>query len=257
MLLCAWISLPLLAGVPANDEPAADEAVEQLLVVNHGDGSIVVLQPDTGARAGVVRVGAGPCEIAISSDGRTAIVPNYGGSYGGQTLSVVDVPSLRHRRTIQLRFESRRLDGTTEKSTYHRPHGAAFLPGDRQAVVTAESESVLLLVDLEQGRVIAAIETDQALSNMVLISRDGRRAFVSNKRSGSISVVNLGRYKLEKVIETGGGASGMALHPTRPELWVANRENDSISVIDTDSFKEIREFPCGAEPVRIAAFEPQ
>ena len=87
LLLCAWMSLPLLAGVPANDELAADEAVEQLLVVNHGDGSIVVLQPDTGARAGVVRVGAGPCEIAISSDGRTAIVPNYGGSYGGQTLS--------------------------------------------------------------------------------------------------------------------------------------------------------------------------
>ena len=44
----------------------------------------------------------------------------------------------------------------------------------------------------------------------------------------------------------------MALHPTKDELWVANIETNSISVIDINKLEETHDFPCGSYPVSMA-----
>jgi len=160
------------------------------------------------------------------------------------------VASGRMTRTIVLTRQGAGQGAATV--TYHRPNGIAFMNDQRKVVVTCETESVLLLVDVVEGRVVTAIDTEQEFSHAVILSRDGRKAFVANRTSGSLSVIDLNRRRVVKIIETGGGAQGMALHPTKNQLWVANIETNSISVIDTEKLEEIDEFPCGAYPVSMA-----
>lgn len=229
---------------------AVGEERERLLVVHVGDGTVAFVDPVSGVQESVVRVGAGPHEVALSKDGKTAVVANYGNEHAGSSLSVIDVASGRLTRTIMLTRQGPGQGAATV--TYHRPNGICFMRDQRKVVVTCETENVLLLVDVVEGRVVTAIDTQQEFSHSVLLSRDGRKAFVANRTSGSLSVIDLNRRRVVKIIETGGGAQGMALHPTKDQLWVANIETNSISVIDTNELEEIHEFPCGSYPVSMA-----
>ena len=62
--------------------------------------------------------GRGPHEVAISHDGRWAVVSNYGPrGEPGSSITVIDVPGHRVARAIEI-------------TGYQRPNGMAFLPGD-------------------------------------------------------------------------------------------------------------------------------
>jgi YVTN family beta-propeller protein len=87
---------------------------------------------------------------------------------------------------------------------------------------------------------------------MVALAPDGGRAFVANIGSGSVSVLDLAEGELVKVIPTGAGAEGIAVHPTRPEVWVTNRAADTLSVIDATTLEVAAELPCAAFPIRVA-----
>ncbi len=242
---CAAFCVALAAGAGA-------EARQRLLVVNQAEGVVTVLDPTGGEVLSTIRVGLGPHEIAVSPDGRMAVVSNYGLEQSGDSLSVIDTENQRLLRNIPLILEEHRPDLGLVTRTFHRPSGLTFTRDGERVLVTSEDEQVLLLVDISAGRVLAAIETEQTLSGQVLLDRDGKRAFVANSGSGSISVIDLGRRRLIRNLETGGGSQGMALHPSKDELWVANSETNSISVIDTQTLAELAEFPCATDPVRLA-----
>jgi YVTN family beta-propeller protein len=244
-VLSAAIWCALVTGVGAEER-------QRLLVTHEEEGVVTFLDPTSGEALGKVRVGFGPHEIVVSPDGRRAVTTNYGLAQGGSSLSLVDVEGQRLLRTIPLTLEVHQPDLGRVTHTFHRPHGICFTRNPTRVLVTCESEQALLLVDVEEGRVLAAIDTDQELSRQVLLDHGGRRAFVSNQASGSISVIDLRRRRLVEVLATGGGAQGMALHPVKDELWVANFETNSISVIDTKTLEETWEFPCGTCPVRLA-----
>jgi YVTN family beta-propeller protein len=151
---------------------------------------------------------------------------------------VIDVADGRVVRTIDL-----------EK--YHRPHGIAFLPDGKRVAVTAEQERKLLIVNVQSGEVEHAIDTDQDISHMVALSRDAKTAYVANIRSGSLSVIDLEAKELKKVIETGEGAEGVAVHPTRPEVWVSNRAADTVTIIDAESLDVVATLESPGFPIRV------
>src|SRR5262249_22147015 len=154
-------------------------------------------------------VGTGPHEVAVSPDGRLALVSNYGAESPGSTLTLIDVAAARAVKTIDLGENA-------------RPHGIQFLPGGRRALVTCEVQKKLLVVDGESGAVASAIPTDQLLSHMVVASPDGSRAFVANIGSGSVTVVDLALSKATKTIATGAGCEGIAITPDGKTVWTTN-----------------------------------
>ena len=68
----------------------------------------------------------------------------------------------------------------------------------------------------------------------VALSRDGARAYVSEWGQKTVSVVDTASRTLVGKITVGTHPSALAVSPTRDELYVANTDSDSISVIDTD-----------------------
>ena len=61
---------------------------------------------------------------------------------------------------------------------------------DRVAVTT-EGSRHLLILDPGARRIVAEIPTDQSVSHMVVVTRDGARAFVTNIDSGTTTVIDV------------------------------------------------------------------
>ncbi len=211
-----------------------------LLVANKSAATLSLLSFPGGRQVGLVATGEGPHEVAISLDGTQALVTNYGTTdRPGDTLTLVDIATARATATIEL-------------PTAARPHGVEWLD-DRHAVVTAEGVGSLLIVDVVEGIVRERIPTGQRASHMVAVSPDRRLAFVANTGSGSISVIDLAGGRHLQDIPAGAGAEGISLASNGAQLWVTNRDDDSISIFSTADMSLGAElntpgFPIRAEP---------
>ncbi|MEM1448880.1 MAG: YncE family protein [Planctomycetota bacterium] len=249
---------PSVRAAPGDDHLHAyeldDDPQRSLLVVSSAEHALAVQDPITGNRTAYFRVGTGPSSVAVSSDGRTAVVTNRGTRISGNSICVVDLYATNIVRTIPLEVNEQRADGSVRRRSYHRPSGAVFLNDQPRVLVTCAVEGALLLVDLIEARVIGdvVLEADQSDSLNVVVDHTGRYAFVGNRASGTVSVVKLDRMRVVETIDAGGSPQGMALHPTRNEIWVTNTTTNSISIIDADERDERLEFACGAMPVDVA-----
>ncbi len=220
---------------------ASDQAAPgtgTLIVLNKDGASASLLDRVSGEEFAKLDTGVGPHEVAVSPDGRIAVVGNYGAREPGHTLSVIDLVAKSVVKTIDL-------------VKYHRPHGIVFLPDGERVVVTAEAERKLLIVNVETGAVEKAIDTGAQGSHMVVISPDAKRAYVANIGSGSLTVIDLAKGERIKIVQTGRGAEGMDISPDGREIWVANRAEDTVSVIDTESLEVVATLQCATFPIRL------
>ena len=232
----------LLAALLVSQDTAPSSRprpTECLVVLNKNDANVSLIDPRSGETITQLPVGIGPHEAACSPDGETLVVCNYGDQRPGSTLTVIDLAKRQVRSTIDL-------------APNRRPHGIAFLPDGKTLAITAETEKRLLLVDLEQQKVAATIPTNASVSHMVVLAPDGKRAFTTNLGSGSVSALDLEGKKLIKVLATDKGCEGIAWRPGTNELWVTNREANTLSIIDTDELEVTGSIPCGTFPLRIA-----
>jgi len=231
--------LTLLASPPAG----ADESLGALVVLNKGEATASIIDRATGRELARLPTGEGPHEVAVSPDGRTAVACDYGVQGAeGNSLTVIDLPGKRVVRTIDL-------------GKYTRPHGIVFTPDGERVVVTAEGARALIVVDVEKGEVVKAIDTDSNVSHMVAITPDASRAFAANIGSGTMTAIDLERGERIANIETGRGAEGIDVSPDGREVWVTNRAAYTITVIDVKTLEILDEISCGQFPIR-AKFTP-
>jgi YVTN family beta-propeller protein len=229
----AWSLLLIAFGGTASAAPSGT-----LLVLNKSDDTVSFIDLKSIEIRATLPTGDGPHEVAVSSDGKTAVVTNYGDNTNpGKTLTVVDVPGKKVVRTIDL-------------GTYSRPHGIVWLQGDEVAV-TVEASKALLIVGVNDGKVKHAIATDQAGTHMVAVSSKHRRAFTANIGSGSTTVIDLASHKRVTDVVTGKGAEGIAVAPDGSEVWVTNRESNTVSVVDPATLKITATLEPGKMPIRV------
>jgi len=228
------------AAVPEAAPASASGAPEVLLVVlNKGAASASLLDPTDGSTVATLPTGEGPHEIAVSPDGRRAVVTNYGAERPGSSLTVLHLAGRVAGRTIDL-------------APLRRPHGVAWLPDGRHVVVTIETDSVVAVVDVDSGAVVGAIPTRQGGSHMVALSPDGAFAYVANIGSGSVSMLDVAGRFLVRTAATGAGAEGIALSPDGAELWVTNREANTVSVLDAATLAPLDTLASADFPIRVA-----
>jgi YVTN family beta-propeller protein len=216
----------------------------RLLVVNKSEATVSVVDPAAGRELGRIPTGNAPHEVAVSPDGRIAVVTNYGtGAAPGNTLTVADLATLQAVATIDLGEQT-------------RPHGITWLPGEGARVaVTTEGNGTLTIVDVAERRVVAAVPTGQRTSHQVSVTPDGSRAFVANIGSGSVTVIDLHSFSVIRSIPTGQGAEGVAVSPKGHEVWVSNRAENTVTVLDTRTLEVLATLPSADFPIRVV-FSP-
>ncbi|HSL85117.1 MAG TPA: cytochrome D1 domain-containing protein [Thermoanaerobaculia bacterium] len=210
---------------------------DTLIVGNKAEATASLIDLSTGKVVATLPTGAGPHEVAVSPDGRLAVVADYGtGGAPGKTLTVIDVPAARVVKTIDL-------------GEYSRPHGLAWPSTDR-LLVTAEAQKALLVVDVSAGEVRQAVETGQEVSHMVAVTPDGARAFVANIGSGTVTAIDLEAGKKLGDVATGEGAEGVAVGTDGKRVWVTNRAADTVSAVDAQSLEVVATVTPGSFPIR-------
>ena len=119
-------------------------------------------------------------------------------------------------------------------------------------MATTEGTEDIVIVDVDAGKVVKAIKTDQRGSHMLAVTADEGRAFVSNLGAGSVSVLDLKKGEKIKDIRAGRGPEGIAISPDGKELWIGNREDGSVSIFDTASLEQLGQLQVGNFPIRVA-----
>ena len=200
-----------------------------LLVANRSGGSVSFIDLPTGLEIARVPIGSVIAhEVDVSADGRRALTTEYGSDDDrGRHVVLIDVASAAVVSRIDLGPDS-------------RPHTALFLPDGRHAVATMQDSDQLALVDLDAGEVVRTYPTGGREGHMVRLSPDGSRAYVTSRGTeGTLSVIFLEEERPPVVIATGLGAEGLDVTADGGEVWVANRGETSISVIDTRSHEVV------------------
>jgi len=85
----------------------------------------------------------------------------------------------------------------------------------------------------------------------VVFSSDGNRAYVTNRFGNDVSVINASNDQVLKQVDVGNEPLGLAVNPVKPELYVVNHSDNTISVIDTDSCKVV------GEPIKVGRLPTQ
>jgi DNA-binding beta-propeller fold protein YncE len=219
---------------------AAGSHAATLLVANKSEATVTVYDLPGAASVATLPTGTGPHEVAVSPDGRRAVVANYGTrDVPGDTLTVVDVSRAA-------------VTGTITLPPGARPHGVEWLDGQRVAV-TAGGINSLLLVDVDAMQVARTIAVDQAVAHMVAASAAQGRAFVANIGSGTATAVDLAAARKISDLAAGEGSEGIALVDGGRELWVTNRAAGTVSVFDTASLEKTAELALPGFPIRAEA----
>lgn len=246
------VSLAVAALLPAQEPPSVPRKVDRLLVCNKADHSLSIFDPATRTELAVLQTGDGPHEVAVSPDGRIAVVADYGAQKPGTTLTVIDLVRSEVQRTIELTRTETAADGTETKKALPRPHGLQFVDATT-IVFTSESSRRLARLDLPSDRVTKTWSTPQATMHMVALSPDHLFAHATSIKDGDVATFALGgdETKAVSVVPTGEGAEGLAVNPRTGEVWVGNRAANTVTVVDGRTGKAGEPFATADFPFRI------
>lgn len=209
-----------------------------LLVANKNGNSLYFVDPGSGRTMDSVSTGEGPHEVAAAPVASRAYVANYAGG----TVSVVDVAS----RSV---VEQWPLD------SYDRPHSIAVGPDEERVYVTAEDQQAVLEIDATSGAVRRVFETGKDVTHMLALPSDASFLFATSIGSGRVSKIDLEAGRVVTHTGTGDGAEGVAVTPNDEAVWVTNRAEDTVSILDAETAAVIDSLSAPGFPIRVA-FSP-
>jgi YVTN family beta-propeller protein len=239
---------------------AAPTPPNAILVLEKEQNSLVIVDPASLTIVARVPAGSNPHEVAVSDDGKIAYISNYSGN---NTISRVDLVAQKPLTPIDL-------------GSMRSPHGLEFVGG--KLFFTAEDAKVVGHYDPATDKIDWIMGTGQDRTHMVIATKDLKTVLTSNVTSGTISVITQvppaqgrgpggpggpggpppGRgpggpggpppgpaapgWEVTN-IPVGHGSEGFDLTPDGKELWVANAQDKTISVIDLAAKKVVATLP--------------
>lgn len=210
-------------AVAASSAQGQERPRGTVIVSNMNDNTTMLIDAESGRRLATLPTGEGPHEVAVSHDGRRAVVSNYGvRGKPGNSLTLIDVEQLDTIRTIDLR-------------DYQRPHGMAFLPGDTLLAVTSEVSRAVLLVDLRRGTVVTTRPSSGRGTHMLGLSARGDRLVMGNISDGTITVLDPLATDSGRVIRVAAQPEGVAISPDGSFAWAGSNRDSVVLIVDLRS----------------------
>jgi YVTN family beta-propeller protein len=165
------------------------------------------------------------------------VVTNYG-STDENIIEVINTKINEVEKTINLQGNI-------------RVNGIAPLPEADKVAVIDYFNNDLLILNIETDSIEKRIQTKQKKSHLLVLHPKKAIAYVTNIDSGSISVVNLNKGEVIKIIPCGLGQKGIAITPDGSEIWVTNTKESSITIINTATNKVIITLRSGKDPLKL------
>jgi DNA-binding beta-propeller fold protein YncE len=232
--LCAAISFALATGTPL---PAQVAPTGTVIVSNMDAQSVWLIDLATGEARGVIPARAAPHEVAVSSDGRTVVVTNYGAPGAGNLLQFIDLA------------EGVLLDELTIEG-HERLHGVAFLPGDSLLALTSERTSEVLIVGRTDGVPRRTLGTGGGAPHMLALG--GPWIWAANITGGSVARMDPAGRTDTRTWPAGTRTEGLATTPDGREGWTGSMDSGTVVGIDGESGEVIASVTGLGVPYRLA-----
>jgi YVTN family beta-propeller protein len=231
---------------------------DALLVLAKADGILAIVDPSSLQVIARIPVGRDPHELIASADGKTAYASNYGGG-AYNTLAVVDLVAQAPLPSIDL-------------GALRGPHGLIFVGG--KVWFTAEAAKAIGSYDPVTQKIDWIFGTGQNRTHMIYVSPDMKHVITTNVSSGTVSIIEKavggpgpggppprmpnpppgqagapppqrpggpmgapGGDWNQTVVKVGAGSEGFDVSPDGKEIWVANAQDGTISIIDSASMQ--------------------
>ena len=254
--------------------PVVKSFPSRIYVPNSGSNTVDVIDPETYQVIDHFNVGRQPQHVVPSYDLKTLWVLNDLGDSvtsidpatgkKGETIHVVDPYNMYYtpdgRYAIVVAERKRRLDFRDAQSmklehSLRVPCRGVdhmdFSADGRYLLASCEYSGKLLKVSLPSQKLTGQIRLPRrAKPQDVRLSPDGTVFYVADMHAGGVYEIDGDRLKVIGFIPTGRDAHG--LYPSRDSraLYVSNRGEGSVSVIDFASRKVVQKwrFPGGGSP---------
>jgi YVTN family beta-propeller protein len=217
-----------------------------LLALSKRNHTLAIVDPSTLQVIARAPVGPDPHEVIASADGKTAYVSIYGGGRY-HALSVIDLVGQKAMPDI----DTGALNG---------PHGLASVGG--KIWFTAEGAKVIATYDPASAKIDWIMGTGQNRTHMLYITPDEKQIYTTNVSSATVSIIekvslppmgpppgmrppagsqppqpppggNQPRTDWNQtIVPVGKGDEGFDVSPDGRELWTANAQDGTLSVID-------------------------
>src|SRR5882757_2292060 len=214
-----------------------------LLALSKRNHTLAIVDPNTLQVIARLPVGPDPHEVIASSDGKTAYVSIYGGGRY-HALSAIDLVGQKALPDI----DTGALNG---------PHGLAFAGG--KVWFTAEGAKAVATYDPVSAKIDWIMGTGQNRTHMLYVTPDEKQIYTTNVSSATVSILE--KVTLppmgpppgmqpptgslppptgaqprtdwnQTVIPVGKGDEGFDVSPDGRELWTANAQDGTLSVVD-------------------------
>jgi YVTN family beta-propeller protein len=188
-------------------------AADKVYVANEGADTVSVLDAASFKTLANVRVGKMPHNVQASPDGKLVWVTN-----NGEPDQSSDAPAHKGMAKVD--------------------HDAMGKPG------------ALWAIDTATNAVVAKVAVGMHPAHVV-VSPDGRFAYVTNGGDNTVSVIDTSAQRLMVTIPVGQFPHGIRISPDGKQAYVANLKGGTVSVIDTATHKEVVQVPAGKGPAQV------
>jgi YVTN family beta-propeller protein len=253
---------------------AAETPSVSLLALSKSDQALFIIDPTTLAVVGQVPAGPDPHEVIASEDGKTAYISNYGGG-SFNTITVVDLATQKTLPIIDL-------------GALRGPHGLDFVGG--KLWFTAEGAKVIGSYDPATQKIDWVLGTGQDRTHMVYVFPALTPIITTNVSSATVTLIEKSNASsgpappppgapgsaqpsprpggptgpprgprmnwTETVIPVGKGSEGFDVSPDKKEIWVANAQDGSISIIDLAAKKVVQTLDANIRGANRLKFTP-
>jgi YVTN family beta-propeller protein len=231
----------LFGSLPIESTPS-----QSLLILSKTERTLAIVDPVSLKVIARMPVGPDPHEVIASADGKFAYVTNYGGGLYN-TLAVLDLVEQKALPSVDL-------------GALRGPHGIMFAGG--KVWFTAEAANVIGRYDPATKKVDFVFGTGQRRTHMLYLTESIVPIFTTNMGSNNVSMIEKsalrpGREDWDQtLIPVGKGPEGFDVKPDGKEVWVANSQDGTISIIDVASKKVTKTLDANVKGANRLKFTP-
>lgn len=254
----------LMASILAANA-AAPTPASSLLILSKAEQTLSIVDPATLKVIARMPSGPDPHEVVASGDGKTAYISNHGGG-AYNTITVVDLVAQKTEPAIDL-------------GALRAPHGLMYAGG--KVWFTAEAAKAIGSYDPASKKIDWILGTGQNRTHMIYVFEDLKRIVISNVGSATMTFIekSSGRPPAggspppggpnprrptgapggdwdEAVIAVGRGAEGFDVAPDGKELWAANAQDGTISILDIGNKKVTQTLDANVRTANRLKFTP-